>query len=102
MSAETSKNILKMTAGDQISKSPLNNSKSKQLYSFSKAIRFSDPSKKVDHQMYDISMWRSPRSTTMGYGTKFDFTKENKDKCQNFYNVAKDFNPKTSDAPLTR
>ena len=99
MSTEKTSNILAITAGDAISKSPLNNSKSKMLYSFSRAPRFSDPSKKVDHQMYDISKWRSPRTTTLGYGTKFDFTKENKDKCQNFYNVSKDFNPKTSEAP---
>ena len=36
----------------------------------------------------------------MGYGTKYDFTKENKDKCQNFYNISKDFNPKSSEAPM--
>lgn len=88
-----------MTAGDSIAKSPLNNSKSKYLFSFWKADRFSDPKKKTDHPFYDVSMWRWNRSTTLGKWTKYDFTKENKDKCQNFYNVSKDFNPKTSDAP---
>lgn len=97
--SDTKKTFTMMTAGDAIAKSPLNNSKSKYLFSFNKAPRFSDPSKKIDHQMYNISQWRTNRSTTMGFGTKYDFTKENKDKCQVFYNISKDFNPKTSEAP---
>jgi len=88
-----------MTAGEPIAKSPLNNSKSKYLFSFGKAQRFSDPKKQTDHPFYNISVWRGDRSTTLGKGTKYDFTKENKDKCQNFYNVSKDFDPKTSEAP---
>lgn len=99
MKQENQTKKLIMTAGDAISKSPLNNSKSKYLFSFGKAQRFSDPAKKVDHQMYDISKWRNPRTTNFGYGTKYDFTKENKDKCQVFYNISKDFDPKTSEAP---
>jgi len=91
--------FIMITAGDKIANSPLNSSKSKFLYSFNRAPRFSDPKKQNEHQMYNISMWRSNRSTTLGYGTKYDFTKDNKDKCHSFYNIAKDFNPKTSDAP---
>lgn len=94
-----SKTLSMITAGDQIAKSPLNNSKSKYLYSFSRASRFTDPSKKIDYPMYNLSSWKNDRAASIGYGTKYDFTKENKDKCQNFYNISKDFNPKTSDAP---
>lgn len=95
----TSPNKFTMTAGDQIAKSPLNNSKSKYLYSFSRSPRFSDPKKTIDYPMYNLTTWRNPRAASIGYGTKYDFTKENKDKCQNFYNISKDFNPKTSEAP---
>lgn len=94
------KKMVMITAGDAIAKSPLNNSKSKYLFSFGRASRFSNPdNKKVDYNMYDISKWRNPRTTSFGYGTKYDFTKENKDKCQNFYNIDKDFDPKKSSAP---
>lgn len=94
-----SKDFKMITAGDAISKSPLNHSKSKQLYSFNRAPRFSDPSKKTDYPMYNLTSWRNNRSTSLGYGTKYDFTKESKDKCGVFYNVAKDMDPKTSAAP---
>lgn len=78
-------------SGEAISKSPINKSKSKQMYSFSKSRRFPDPFKKEDIQFYNFSFWKGNRSTSMGYGTKYDFTKENKDKCQNFYNLPTDF-----------
>lgn len=85
---------IQLTAGEAIAKSPLNNSKSKYLYSFSKAVRFGDESKqKAGGELYNISTWRNNRSASFGYGGKYDFTKENKDKCQNFYNIAKDFDP---------
>lgn len=88
---------IQITAGDTIAKSPLNNSKSKYLYSFSKAARFTDESKlKTGGDLYNISNWKNDRSTSFGYGGKYDFTKENKDKCQNFYNIAKDFDPTKS------
>ena len=92
---------IKLTAGDAINKSPLNNSKSKYLFSFSKSKRFSDaPKLQSNYEYYNISQWRGNRSTTMGYGTKYDFTKENKDKCQNYYDIAQCFNPnKKSEAP---
>jgi len=97
--AETKK-IQMITAGDAISKSPLNLSKSKQLYSFNRAPRFTDVRKKnTSDQMYDISMWKTNKSTSFGYGTKYDFTKENKDKSQPYYNISKDFDPKKSMAP---
>ncbi len=87
---------------EQICKSPVNNSKSKFLYSFSKAVRFQDDknTKTVSaSKFYDLPSFKSDRSAFIGYGTKYDFTKENKDKCQVFYNIAQDFNPKTSNAP---
>jgi hypothetical protein len=94
------KKIPMMTAGDAISKSPLNTSKSKQLYSFNRAPRFTDVRKKqTSEELYDISNWKTNRSTSFGYGTKYDFTKENRDKCQSIYNTSTDFDPKKSSAP---
>jgi hypothetical protein len=87
--------------GEPICKSPLNTSHSKYLFSFNRAIRFPDPPKKqTNYEFYNISTWRNNRSTSFGYGSKYDFTKENKDKCQNFYDVPQTFNPnKKSEAP---
>ena len=39
------------------------------------------------------------RAASVGYGTKYDFTKEHKDKSQVFYNTQRDFDPKKSSAP---
>ena len=89
-----------LTDNEQISKSPLNNSKSKYLFSFSKSKRFADPPKlQTNYEFYNITKWRGNRSTTMGYGNKYDFTKENKDKCQNYYDVSKKFNPSKLESP---
>lgn len=83
-----------LAAGEGIAKSPLNNSKSKYLYSFSKAVRFPEISKSgSSHELYNLSTWKSNRATSFGFGNKYDFTKESKDKCQNIYNINKEFNP---------
>jgi hypothetical protein len=90
-----------VTEHESIVKSPLNNSKSKYLYSFAKSVRFPDQTKLTsNHQFYNISNWKNNRSASIGLGTKYDFTKENKDKCQAFYDIGSTFDPKKkSEAP---
>ena len=39
------------------------------------------------------------RGTTLGKGTKFDFTKEGKNKNSNFYNLGSDFDQKKAHSP---
>ena len=41
----------------------------------------------------------SNRATTLGKGSKYDFTKESKDKCPQFYGYKSDFDPKTPHSP---
>lgn len=61
----------------QICNSPLNNSGSKQLYSFSKAKRFPEmTSSKSEARFYDLPPIKEKRSAGVGYGTKYDFTKQ--------------------------
>ena len=48
---------------------------------------------------YTLPEVKSKRAAAFGYGTKYDFTKENKDKSQVFYNTSKGFNPESSHAP---
>jgi hypothetical protein len=60
----------------QIANSPLNNSRSKMLYSFPRAKRL--PDLKVSscaQAFYELPAARSTRSASFGYGHKFDFTK---------------------------
>lgn len=49
--------------------------------------------------MYNLPDVKSMRSTSIGFGTKYDFTKDHKDKSQVFYNTSRDFDPKKSTAP---
>jgi len=75
----------------QICNSPLNTSKSKMLFSFPKTGRFGADIKPVCTQaFYDLPPVRSIRSPGIGYGTKFDFTKQTgSNPAPNAYNVAK-------------
>ena len=53
-------------------KSPLNNSKCKQLYSFPRANRFSQSSYISPAPYYDNKITAfSKRATSLGYGSKF-------------------------------
>lgn len=49
--------------------------------------------------MYNLPDVKMTRAASIGKGTKYDFTKEHKDKSQTFYNTARDFDPKKSGAP---
>ena len=52
----------------------LNNSSTKQAYSFGKAIRFKSSEKKDNtYQFYNIPEKKDLRSTTLGYGKKCNY-----------------------------
>lgn len=57
----------------QIANSPTNNSKSKAQYSFAKSERFLKP-KSSSGVFYDIPASFDKRTTSFGYGKKYDFT----------------------------
>lgn len=67
-------------SGEVISKSPLNNSSSKMMYSFPKAERFTRLNKIYNDNLYNLPNLKSNRSTSFGYGTKYDFTQTRKPK----------------------
>lgn len=90
---------MNVISGEAISKSPLNHSHSKQMYSFPKTQRFKMNKPHVNDQIYSLPSVRMSRTTTQGFGTKYDFTKENRDKSQTFYNTTRGFDPSTSQAP---
>lgn len=62
----------------QICNSPLNLSQSKHLYSFPKSQRFKDIGKSnCEKFCYDLPPVKDHRKAGIGYGTKYDFTKQN-------------------------
>ena len=91
---------MKVISGEPICNSPLNHSKSKYMYSFSKAQRFplinSTSGKNI---FYNLPSMRMTRSTSIGYGTKYDFTREAKSKSPVFYNFKSDFDQKNPSGP---
>ena len=91
----------KIISGARICNSQLNHSKSKFMYSFSKAERFpklinySDKS----HFFYNLPSMKEKRSTTLGYGSKYDITKGLKSSKSVFYDFKRDFDPKNLRGP---
>lgn len=62
---------------NEICSSPTNTSKSKMLYSFSKGDRFPKRRIILCDKFYDPqSAQQTARTTTLGFGNKYDFTKE--------------------------
>ena len=95
-------------SGEAISRSPINNSISKQMYSFSKAPRFTFIDQKLPREQrfwkmkenigktdnyYDIPEFLSKRFTTMGSGKRVDFTLSQKGVNTKFYSNPTDFDP---------
>ena len=78
--------------GEAISRSPLNNSKAHQMYSFPKAERF-PKIKTFGHAdtFYNLPPVLSKRKTTFGFGNKSDFTKKDKNISSRFYQTVRDF-----------
>ncbi|KAL4438449.1 hypothetical protein ABPG74_009488 [Tetrahymena malaccensis] len=75
----------------EISNSPLNLSKSKQLYSFPKDKRFRDSSAKMCDSFYDLPSTKDHRSTSFGYGKKSDLSGLSASPAPNKYNIAGEF-----------
>ncbi|KRX09777.1 hypothetical protein PPERSA_02649 [Pseudocohnilembus persalinus] len=80
----------------QIHSSPLNQSKSKQLYSFPKSERFKYVGKSVCNQFcYDLPPVIDKRKAGIGYGNKYDFTKSHSTTpAPNNYTQKSSFDPK--------
>ena len=86
--------------GDAICNSPLNHSKSKFMYSFGKAERFPrSRSTFFGSDFYNLPQVRMTRSTTFGYGNKYDFTRDAKSKSPVFYDFKSDFDEKHPHGP---
>ena len=91
---------MKVISGEPICNSPLNHSKSKFMYSFSKAQRFPAITSSTNGQFfYNLPSMRMTRSTSIGYGTKSDFTQGSKWKSPVFYNFKSDFDQKNPSSP---
>jgi len=60
----------------QICNSPTNSSKAKMLYSFPKSNRFPKDKENKCDQFYEIDKKSNRRATNLGYGNKYDFTRE--------------------------
>lgn len=90
-----------IASGDQISKSPINNSTAKMMYSFPKDKRFQPLGEKsaCSTFYYKLPPVLSKRSASIGYGTKSDFTKEKKDAKAPYYDHATDFDTKKPRSP---
>ena len=65
-----------VSSPEQICKSQLNTSKSKQLYSFPKSRRFKEYTRPLCDSIYNIPDKFSKRKAAFGYGDKTDFTKD--------------------------
>ena len=92
---------MKVISGEPICNNPLNHSKSKYMYSFSKAQRFPPitNSSLGEYKFYNLPSMRTNRSTSIGYGSKYDFTKEAKFKSPVFYDYKSTFDQNNPGAP---
>ena len=91
---------MKVISGEPICNSPLNHSKSKYMYSFGKAQRFPSIGRNFGGSFfYNLPEVRMKRSTSIGYGNKYDFTSDAKSKSPVFYNYKSDFDPKNPNGP---
>jgi len=83
-----------VSSPDQIHNHPVNTSTSKNLYSFSREIRFKKTSPGVCAQTcYELPTTKNKRNTSFGYGNKYDFTKNaGKNPPPNNYKITSLFN----------
>jgi len=80
--------------GSAISGSPINNSTSKQSYSFGKGDRFKKSTLASSAGlMYNIPTALSKRSTSLGVGDRMSFGGKNRNQPP-FYNIPSDFDQK--------
>jgi hypothetical protein len=70
------------------------------MYSFGKAQRFPSIGRNLGGTFfYNLPEVRMKRSTSIGYGNKYDFTLDAKSKSPVFYNYKSDFDPKNPNGP---
>ncbi|MCQ2818429.1 MAG: hypothetical protein MJ252_14270 [archaeon] len=90
-----------ISAGKAISNSCCNHSKTKQMYSFSKAERFPKQKESTDkHTMYDLPSTKMTRVCNFGYGQRYDFTKAQKDNKADFCSFKSDFDKQHPHGPM--
>ena len=78
----------------------INTSTSKQMYKFSKAIRFPSFKKPYDAFYYNLPSVKDRFTTTFGYGTKFDFSRNVlKGKTDSYYDIPREFDLKRKNSP---
>ena len=78
----------------------INTSTSKQMYKFSKAIRFQSYKKPYDAFYYNLPSVKDRFTTTFGYGTKYDFAKDVlKGKTDSYYDIPREFDIKRKNTP---
>eukprot|EP00347_Sterkiella_histriomuscorum_P017541 403348945 len=76
----------------QINQHPVNNSTSKQLFSFSKAERFGQPKSMMNHRIaYDLPSMKSTRAAGLGYGSRNAFNIRNDSPSPTNYNLKSEF-----------
>lgn len=86
--------------GEQIKNSPINQSKSKMMYSFSKSVRFDEIKLKGCKSFsYNLPDFKNNRSTSQGYGKKYDFIIKHINKKVPYYEIPSEFNPKKPNTP---
>jgi hypothetical protein len=83
--------------GELISKSPMNTSTSKQMYSFPKTPRFFHLKSSSCDKLYNLPEVRSKREASIGYAIKSDFTKGGNNLP--YYNLPTDFDTKHPHSP---
>ena len=83
---------------EQIVKHLENSSPTKFMYSFGRAKRFPNNIKACSNAFYELPSIRTNRSTSFGYGTKFDFTKSSNTKTE-FVSIRRDFDVNNSRGP---
>lgn len=88
------------TKVENIIQSPVNKSKSKQTYSFPKGKRFGQYKFQGSKTFsYELPSMKNRRSTSMGYGKKFDFIIKHINKKTPFYDLPTEFNKKKPTSP---
>ena len=88
------------TKFEQIINSPVNNSKAKQTFSFSKGNRFDEIRDKGSKTFtYELPTMKNGRTTGLGFGTKIDFVLKHINKKTPFYDMPSEFNTNKPTSP---
>jgi hypothetical protein len=86
-------------SGEKVTKSTINNSPSKMMYSFPKTMRFQEKQELKVYNFYQIPDLKSTRSTSLGFGSKYDFTSNKLINKAPYYNIPSDFDSKKPHSP---